>query len=51
MNDFVASSNRRSISCFSIYKICERDYFTKAKDLKLILYDNFAHGPIGRTNT
>ena len=21
-------------SCFSIYKICERDYFTKAKDLK-----------------
>ena len=27
------------ISCFSIYKICERDYFTKAKDLKWILYD------------
>jgi len=22
------------IICFSIYKICERDYFTKAKDLK-----------------
>jgi len=27
------------ISCFSIYKICERDYFTKTKDLKWILYD------------
>jgi len=34
MNDFVASSDRRSISCFSIYKICKRGYFTKAKDLK-----------------
>ena len=22
------------ISCFSIYKTCERDYFTKVKDLK-----------------
>jgi len=22
------------ISCISIYKICEMDYFTKAKDLK-----------------
>ena len=22
------------ISCFSMYKICEKDYFTKAKDLK-----------------
>ena len=27
------------ISCFSISKICKRDYFTKAKDLKWILYD------------
>jgi len=27
------------ISYFSIYKICESYYFTKAKDLKWILYD------------
>jgi len=27
------------ISCISIYKICERDYFTKAKDFKWISYD------------
>jgi len=27
------------ISCFRIYKKCERDYFTEAKSLKWILYD------------
>jgi len=35
MNDFDASSNRRSDFVLQhIYIICERDYFTKAKDLK-----------------
>jgi len=42
------------ISYFSIHKICERNYFTKAKDLKWILYDKQLLCPwpyIGRTNT
>jgi len=34
MNDFVPAVIADLISCFSIYKICETDYFTKAKDLK-----------------
>jgi len=33
MNDLLPAVIAYLISCFSIYKICGRDYFTKAKHL------------------
>ena len=53
MNDLLPAVIADLISCFSIYKICERDCRTKAKDLKYILYDKqlLCPFPIGRTNT
>jgi len=39
MNDLLPAAIADLISSFSIHKICERDRFTKATDLKRILYD------------